>query len=317
MMVPKRIRKKLYVALALLSVVATGCNTEARDAAAPQKDDGDSAIGGRAAFSLPEQHSGRPFSLERHDFNGDRFDDAILMLASRDSLEQGLGFQRLELYVYSPAADRFFLQYERDYYFGRAIQLRDLNIDGAEELIVQLHSGGNSDISSLGMHVLTWSDNAIEELLLFESGAPQIVPLPGDDIPAVFNFQEFWPFELSRAEAVQYLDSIHVVAPVTPLRRDSLIALALDIELLNAQQDYQNHKDSFGDLPDIEGEYRLYAEAARCLIYLRKLGQSDELEAFAAVEDQFWQQALPEEYGRALNAIRQGDEVADTTAIPF
>lgn len=255
------------------------------------------------AFTLPERFASLKNEVRRADLNHDGYDDAIVMTYPNDSYESVIGFDSLFIYQYLPDSSKFALKFQRAYYYGANLDVKDLSKDSFPEIYIFTDGGGNSDVASLGLTVIGYKSGSYIETLSLDNGAPQIIQLGSDTAFAVLVQNEYWPQEISHAESVSYVDDIHPLSASLAFKKDSVVAWKFQSEFATAQKDYASAKEKISQKKDDDAAFALYSAAVRQIIYERKLKMDKEVISWFSGEQKFLKGVLPQEYTAALNDL--------------
>lgn len=312
------------VALALI-VLAVAC--------APSEE---KPIAGQRAFvkpfEIPSEWRARKTDVRHLDITGDGLEDAIVMLYRADSSKLARGFETLVLYRYEPASQTYVEVFRQQYFYGTSVDVRDINHDGAAEVIVKTDGGGNSALASQGMSIIARSqppatqrsDGAVQqenknnteqsgykgtfrEINALDEGAPELTYSGQDSTAVVLSYTRFTPDYSPESDAIRFVDSVLVLSESAERREQIRKQVFQELAARTAQQYRQTKTLLSIKHNDTKAVDDLYTFAAAQLFYLRKLGQVKEAQAFRATEQQYWRTVLADDAVQALLSIAAGE----------
>ncbi len=231
-------------------------------------------------------------------------------LVTADSSTADIGFNRLQIRsVETPSANQSPFDFVADFEYGREIEVLDLTGDGRKEIVIHTSTGGNDLIASDGLCVVGAVDGALRETLRFESGAPEIVSLPStdttvtDSVATILLHASWWPFELSHAESVAYVDSLVFPGPVSAAQAQQLVDDWFRRKSVEMREKYEAALQHLGaNSEDVSVQFDVYAAAVQFLQYAGRLSDSD-LRPWFEIESANWKALLPEDYRAALKSL--------------
>ncbi len=231
-------------------------------------------------------------------------------LVTADSSTADIGFNRLRIRsLDAPAANQSPFAFGADFEYGREIEVRDLTGDGRKEIVIHTSTGGNDPIASDGLCIVADVDGTLRETLCFESGAPEIVSLPSpdstavDSVAAILLHGSWWPFELSHAESVAYVDSLAFPGPVDTAQARQIAYDWYRRKSVEMREKYEVALQHLAaNSEEVSVQFDVYAAAVQFLLYARRLSDSD-LRPWFEIESANWEALLPEDYRAALKSL--------------
>lgn len=259
-------------------------------------------------FELPQEFSGKKHDIRRVDVNGDGFQDALVSLY-RDSSRLVRGFETLLVYEFDSTLKKFSAQFQGKYYYGTAVDTRQLLRDNTMYLVVATDGGGNIPVLSRGLVILQRKQGKWSEILNFDDGSPEILTVGQDSasrtMVLVANFHYRGEF-LPESDLITYPDSVVV------FHHDSAIVEQVsrqiyEEELIRSQGSYRHAKAYLSTRPnDPRGISDLYAHAVIQVALMRKLSRLKDLRLLYSRELPYWRGVLPAEYRESLQDFYSG-----------
>lgn len=291
-----------------LALIAGACIYAACSDSSEEKPIGGNAMTRSVPFSTPTEYSVRKTDIQRMDVNGDGFEDALLMIFPKDSLDARIGFEVLRIYEYDSLKNQFSSAFEGKYFYGKTVEQRDLDNNGKAELCIRTDGGGNSAIASRGMSVVGKQAGKYITLASFDFGNPDFVMLMGDSSKGISNTMalvsndEYFPEYLPPTETVIVPDSI-VVFAATP---EAAFRQRLEYIQSAAEKAQNRYNDAVKRVQNNRSEqalFTVYSEAVITMRLLGKLSTTKQLQDFIAKERPFWRASLPKRFHNALDDL--------------
>jgi hypothetical protein len=256
-------------------------------------------------FAVPAEFtkelSERKTDTRRVDVTGDGFEDAIVTVFPKDSTGARIGFETMRIFEYNTSTKKFVSAFEEKYYYGKSVDVRDLDRDGKPEICVNTDGGGTSLVASLGMAIVKKSDGKYRTLVAFDAGKPEIIMFGDDSIPVVVSNDEYWPEYLARMEAVTVADSV-VVLGKTGNEAGAVRERFLAEMTAKAEDRYVQSRKKIADKRTPETTFALYSAAVAGLRAMQHLADGGkQARSFASAERPFWRSELPRRFSQALD----------------
>jgi hypothetical protein len=298
------LHSRLLLVLSLGVVLSASCNEQT-----DERPIGSPGNVRSVPFDAPSEFRTRKIDIRRTDIDEDGFEDALVMVYPQDSLGARIGFETLRIYEYDSLAKQFTSGFEGKYFYGKMIDVRDLNRDGMPELCIRTDGGGNSPVASIGMTVLGKNPAAKKNagkpsyiaLAAFDFGNPEIITLSGDSTLALLGNDEYFPEYLSPSEAVIVPDSLVVFA--SPERAAALRTEYFTQAAQKAEERYTQAKTTVGGNRSTPALLAAYSEAVVTMRLLAKLPNQQRLQGFITKERPFWRSTLPKRLHDALDDV--------------
>lgn len=262
-------------------------------------------------FTLPSELIALKTDIRRIDLRKSGYEDALVTVFPKDSMGARIGFETLQIFEYDTTKQAFSLVHQEKVYYGKSLDVRDIDNDGTSEICIQTDGGGNSATASKGLTILKKQQGKYRQLVGFDAGNPEIISLQGKvlsskdtakSVTAVLMSDEYWPDYLPRTEAVTVIDSVTVLAQ-TPEEAKALRVQFFDDHLAKAQQRYTDAKNVLQANRSEQAIWSVYSEAVAVLRLMRKSSRSQNLTTFMTAERAYWRAMLPTRLQQALGDV--------------
>ncbi|MBL7991609.1 MAG: hypothetical protein JNN25_09240 [Candidatus Kapabacteria bacterium] len=301
-------RFQLYsiTALFLAGCLATACTSEHSE----EKPINNAAMSRTNPFTLPTDLATLKTDIRRVDLSKSGYEDAIVTVYPKDSMGASIGFEGLQIFEYDTTKKAFAPIYQEKFYYGKSLDVRDVDNDGTSEVCIKTDGGGNSAVASIGLTILKKQQGKYRRVVNFEAGNPEIITLAskasGKDtatmVTAVLMNDEYWPDYLPHTEAVTVVDSIVVLAQ-TSGEASRLRIQFFDDHLAKAQQRYGEAKSVLKANRSEQAIWSVYSEAIAVLRLMSKSSQNPGMAAFISTERMYWRAMLPKRLQQALDDV--------------
>ncbi len=235
--------------------------------------------------------------VQRADLDGDNIRDVVVRVLPADSA----AVDTVSWFVYDASTQSFFRA--QTVTPGAVVDVNCLSLDSASgaEIVIVCHDPW------LDARELTIHSFAANTVVQFVDGNPLLDSIGNSPVIALHN--TFWPFELSRAESVEYIDSIVV------FNASNTYSSMLDMYL--AKQQVRSDSLAIAELAafetfsdrDFVAQFRLYESFARYYLYSKHVVGADSTAQLIASNTDLLSEYLPEEYIEALNGIVQQENL--------
>jgi hypothetical protein len=295
--IPKRFCAPLCL---VLCIAVVSCTSENKD----EKPIQTAAMTRTAPFTLPSDLVALKTDIRRIDLQQHGYEDALVTVYPKDSMGARLGFEALQIFEFDTTKQVFVRSHEEKVFYGKSLDVRDLDGDGTQEICIRTDGGGNSEIASIGMTVLKKRNGRYARIVGFDSGNPEIILLPNGttSVNAVLMNGEYVPEYLPRTEAVTVVDSIIVLAQNAE-ESEKLRRKFFDESLAKAEQRYADAKNVLKSNRSEPAAYNAYTEAVTVLRLMSKSSRSASLAAYISTERAYWRAMLPARYQQALGDV--------------
>lgn len=279
----------------LLLLAAAVCAVSCSEGIEKQPENGEGAVdlASQAAFALPPSVDSARATVVRIDVNGDRWEDAVVMMKPVSDAERELGFDTLFVYEYIPNARAYKVSLQREYFYAKEVStLR------AKESYFQVwtDAGGQSAVSSRGAEIFRLVGGKLSSLYRAEEGNPEVMRLGADSATlAIAIREEFWPSLLARAEAIEYVDSLALLEGDAEAFNGHVQAY---FSALYAQAAAQLEELMSGAGAD--SQFDLYQAAVHTALYAQRCGKAAEAKARIVSKKSVLRKKLPADYYEAV-----------------
>ncbi len=303
----KSYQSSLRITLFLACIIVAACASENSE----EKPINNAAMTRTVLFTLPSELIALKTDIRRIDLRKSGYEDALVTVFPKDSMGARIGFETLQIFEYDTTKQAFALAHQEKVYYGKSLDVRDIDNDGTSEICIQTDGGGNSAIASRGLTILKKQQGKYRQLVGFDAGNPEIISLPGKalsskdtakSVTAVLMSDEYWPDYLPRTEAVTVIDSVVVLAQ-TPEEAKALRLQFFDDHLAKAQQRYTDAKNVLQANRSEQAIWSVYSEAVAVLRLMSKSSRSQNLTTFIAAERAYWRAMLPTRLQQALGDV--------------
>ena len=215
-----------------------------------------------------------------------------------------VGFEKLQIFEFDTLKQAFTKVHEEKVYYGKSLDVRDVDGDGTSEICIQTDGGGNSALASLGLTILKKQNGKYSRTASFDAGNPEIISLPNGEktASAVLISDEYWPDYLPHTEAVVFMDSLAVLVQA-PEEAAKIRVKFFDEALAKAEQRYADAKSVLKASRSEQAVFNVYTEAVTMLRLLPKSSRSASLQSFTTVERAYWRSMLPSRLQQALSDV--------------
>lgn len=302
-----RFQSYSVTALFLVGCLAAACTSENSE----EKPINNAAMNRTNPFTLPAELATLKTDIRRIDLSKSGYEDALVTVYPKDSMGASIGFEGLQIFEYDTTKKAFTPIYQEKFYYGKSLDVRDVDNDGTSEVCIKTDGGGNSAVASIGLTILKKQQGKYRRVVNFEAGNPEIITLAskassGKDttgtVTAVLMNDEYWPDYLPHTEAVTVVDSIVVLAQ-TAEEANRLRVQFFDDHLAKAQQRYGEAKSVLKANRSEQAIWGVYSEAIAVLRLMSKSSQNPGMAAFISTERMYWRAMLPKRLQQALDDV--------------
>lgn len=302
----QRFQSCSITALFLAGCLAAACTSENSE----EKPINNAAMSRTNPFTLPTDLATLKTDIRRIDLSKSGYEDALVTVYPKDSMGASIGFEGLQIFEYDTTKKAFAPIYQEKFYYGKSLDVRDVDNDGTSEVCIKTDGGGNSAVASIGLTILKKQQGKYRRVVNFEAGNPEIITLAskasGKDtatmVTAVLMNDEYWPDYLPHTEAVTVVDSIVVLAQ-TAGEASRLRIQFFDDHLAKAQQRYGEAKNVLKTNRSEQAIWGVYSEAIAVLRLMNKSSQNSGMAAFISTERMYWRAMLPKRLQQALDDV--------------
>lgn len=279
-------RQILWLALLLLGVAACSDTSEVQDATNAK----DTFVLSDPPFAYTDSKADSVV-LHRFDLDGDHVRDVVVHIRPTDSIS----VDSVTWFVYDKATESFLRG--QTLAPGTVSRILPANLDSFDgvEIVVECVDPW------MDMRSVTVIGFVSGETRVFESGNPTFDSVGSISVLALHN--AYWPFELSRAESVEYVDSLVVFGSSNSYSNmlnmyiSNLCAEADSIAIAELSE-YETFSDR-----DFVATYNLYAAFAKYYLYSNRVLGADSTLARIDHHEPVLAEYLPDEYLEALRGI--------------
>jgi hypothetical protein len=296
----KPIRLCLYALLCLALNALAACTSDKTE----EKPIQNAAMLNTAPFALPAELAMLKTDIRRMDIRRIGYEDALVTVYPKDAMGARIGFEALQIFEYDTTKQVFQRVHEEKVYYGKSLDVKDIDGDGIAEICIQTDGGGNSALASIGLTILKKQNGRYSRIVGFDAGNPEIITLTsnGTNISAVLMSNEYWPEYLPHSEAVAVIDSIVVLAQ-TPEEATKLTQKFFDEHLAKAEQRYDEAKSVLKANRSEQTILAVYSEAVAVISLMQKSSRSANRPSYLATERAYWRAMLPKRYQQALQGL--------------
>lgn len=201
-----------------------------------------------------------------------------------------------------------------DTIFGaHSIHLRDLTGDGVPEVIVDVNSGGNDPIATLGMAVYSGHGGTIRPIFEAREGQPELTTMRGIPGPVIVLHDLYWPQFAPHVAARPYTSDL------LTYREGKFVSVRSEQPRYFLDQadrylrEYRHQRDSvmrdtaaFDSSGDEVWAFDLLSPAALAIRSFQLADAQAQLRSFWSSEHDFLQRRLPDAYYDDLAALYAG-----------
>lgn len=298
----KLIRRPCLCALLCIALnILAACTNDKTE----EKPIQNAAMTNTAPFTLPAELATLKTDIRRMDIRHIGYEDALVTVYPKDAMGARIGFEALQIFEYDTTKQVFQRVHEEKVYYGKSLDVKDIDGDGTSEICIQTDGGGNSTVASIGLTILKKQDGIYRRIVGFDAGNPEIITLTsnGGNISAVLMSNEYWPEYLPHSEAVTVIDSIVVLAR-TPEEAAKLARKFFDEHLAKAEQRYAEAKSVLKANRSEQAVLAVYSEAVAVVSLLGKSSRSADRPSYLATERAYWRAMLPRRYQQALDGLQ-------------
>lgn len=253
---------------------------------------------GEHEFSVQYSQPRRIYRIDKVDLNSDGNKEIIVLSVTRDTAEKYDSYYNFDM------IEAFALNREKKSYvkilsdtvdYSTECRFVDLSNNKTEQILISTNSGGNDSLTSAGMFVYDMvSEDKIELLKYFDSGAPFIKDIKGDGIKEILISDLFYGV-MPQVNAIPFVKNIYRLVNNSLIERNSEYKEYYQTEIERAKENYYGLKRKFElGMQPMNLSYPLYREAAEVIINYYAQGDEAGLKKFWDEEKDSLKKNIPE-----------------------